>query len=292
MSETKELLRKFFGQMKIRDTATVSPEDTEDCLFLVSYATNTGYFRMSNEDSFFVDGKCTHRFGESEQDCYAEHTEGTHVFGLFDGMGGEDHGEIAAELTAKALGGAFKKLKAAQPSELDELINEVCRNANKAVCDMIKERGAKAGGATFTAVCVCGETAYAYWLGDSRIYLYDGSVLTQLTSDHTVAAARLAAGETVTSRDHHALTHFIGMDRLGGGTSAFACEPKTFGSGCTLLMCSDGLTDMLTDREIAEVLSERLADPASELVYRALDSGGRDNVTCIVISRPAAPIEQ
>ena len=264
---------------------------SEGCLFRVSYATDTGYFRETNEDSFFIDGKCVHQFGYSEKDLYAETREGTHVFGVFDGMGGEDHGELASELCAKALDGAYGHIVSAAPGELHGLMTGVCRSANAAICKMIKERGARAGGSTFAAVCICEGKAHVFWLGDSRVYLYTGSVLKQLTTDHTVAAARIAAGiytaeEAVGSRDHHALTNFVGMNRLAEGMTVSAREPIPFKKGHSLLICSDGLTDMIFESEIKQVLSVGYADPASELVTRALLNGGMDNVTCVVISRP------
>ena len=261
-----------------------------DCLFRVSYATDAGYIRETNEDSFFIDGKCVHRFGYSERDCYSEESEGTHIFGVFDGMGGEEHGEVASELCAKALDGAYTHLVTAAPEELHSLMTGVCRSANAAVCKMIKERGARAGGSTFTAACITEKQAHVYWLGDSRVYFYNGSVLKQLTRDQTVAAAKIAAGEytaeeAVGSRDNHALMNFVGMNRLAEGMTVSACEPVPFRKGCSLLLCSDGLTDMIFESEIEQVLSVGYADPASEFVTRALLNGGMDNVTCVVVTR-------
>ena len=65
-----------------------------------------------------------------------------------------------------------------------------------------------------------------------------------------------------------------------------ACEPRQLREGGAVLLCSDGLTDMLTDEEIGEIFSEGSAGPALQLIARALENGGRDNVTCIVIKKP------
>ena len=293
--DMKNFIRLFSGEGKKQELSELSElvqaPMPENCLFCVSYGTDTGQIRATNEDSFFVDGKCTHVFGESEHGCYVEQTEGTHVFGLFDGMGGEDYGEIASELCAKAMESAYEGITSAVPDDIRGLMTEVCRSADNAICDMIKERGAIAGGSTFVSACVLGDTVQVYWLGDSRVYLWQDGVLEQLTCDHTVAAAKIAAGiysaeEGTDSYDHHALTHFIGMNRLDEGMTVTACEPRQFKEGSAVLLCSDGLTDMLTDAEIAEILSEDSAAPALQLIAQALENGGRDNVTCIVIKKP------
>lgn len=301
MSEISDFFKKLLSCGKTASPETVPAlpltsdkvlED-KDCILQVSYATDTGFIRETNEDSFYADGKCLHKFGESENDTYTDTADGTHVFGLFDGMGGEDFGEVASEITANTLKDFHEKFIAAEPEKYPELMNEVCRKAGADVREMIRERGGIAGGSTFTAVCLRGGMAYAYWLGDSRIYFFnraDGSIK-QLTSDHTVAMAKLAAGEEPSPRDHHSLTHFIGMTKLGDNVIAAACEPVKFGMGCVLLLCSDGLTDMLTDYEIADILKEKSGSPAEKLMEGALAGGGRDNVTCIVIEKTEAPVE-
>ncbi|MCR5121613.1 MAG: protein phosphatase 2C domain-containing protein [Ruminococcus sp.] len=307
MSEISVFFKKLFVSDKSADSETTSllsslsaknveEIDDKDCILRVSYGTDVGFVRSNNEDSFYADGKCIHKFGESERDSYTDSTDGTHVFGLFDGMGGEDYGEAAAEITARTLSDFREKFTNADTDTFGTLMNLVCCIASSNVCDMIQERRAFAGGSTFTAVCLRDGSAYAYWIGDSRIYLFnraDGS-LKQLTSDHTVAMAKLAMGEEPSPRDHHSLTHFIGMTKFGVNIAASACEPVKFGAGCALLLCSDGLTDMLTDDEIAEILTDSAdspTSPAENLIDGALACGGVDNVTCIVIEKEAKPAE-
>ena len=284
-----EFLKRLFG-IKEQPAAPSDEHIPEGTSFLrISYATNKGLVRETNEDSFFIDGRCRHTFGKEEQDCYIELTGGTHVFGIFDGMGGEAHGEAASALSAVALERAFDSLTAAAPYELKALIDDFCRSANGAILDMLRDRGASSGGSTFAAVCVGDGTARTYYLGDSRVYIRgaDGG-LSPLTRDHTAAVAKLDAGlyteeQARTSRDRHALTHFLGEDRSHRGLTSAECEAVTFGEGCALVMCTDGLTDMVTDDEIAAALTESSNSPASALVSLALDHGGKDNVTCIVI---------
>ena len=271
----------------IDEPLTDTVETETDCL-RISYATSRGYVRETNEDSFFVDGKCRHVFGMEENDCYTVPADGTHVFGIFDGMGGEAHGELASELSATALENAFERLTQAEPDRYGELMDEFCQSANNAVLDMLKERGESRGGSTFAAVCVRDGAAYTFYLGDSRVYLRGaGSAFTMLTRDHTVAFSKLESGEYTeeqarTSRDRHALMHFIGEDKQRSGLNAAECGAVPFGAGSVLVMCTDGLTDMAADEEIAATLGKS-RNPASALVELALANGGRDNVSCIVI---------
>ena len=271
----------------VDEPLTDTGETETDCL-RISYATSKGYVRETNEDSFFVDGKCRHVFGMEESDCYTVPAGGTHVFGIFDGMGGEAHGELASELSAVTLENFFERLTQAEPERFGELMNEFCQSANDAVLDMLKEHGESRGGSTFAAVCVRDGAAYTFYLGDSRVYLRGADRgFTMLTRDHTVACAKLESGEYTeeqarTSRDRHTLMHFIGEDKQRQGLNAAECGAVPFGEGSVLVMCTDGLTDMAADEEIAAALGES-GNPASALVELALANGGRDNVTCIVI---------
>jgi protein phosphatase len=138
-------------------------------------------------------------------------------------------------------------------------------------------------GTTLTGAYTVGPEAFIGHVGDSRAYLYRGGVLTQLTHDHTLAQEFLDAGLPVLSRSwHHALTNCLG----GGANREMWLEfhHLRLADGDRLVLCSDGLTDMVPDEEIARHLG-RDAHPqetAGALVEAALQNGGKDNVTVVL----------
>ncbi len=263
-------------------------EEPEYSYIKVSYATDVGRVRKNNEDSFFIDSKCRHIYGRAECDCYLELRKSAHIYALFDGMGGEAYGETASALAAARLEGMNETFLSASPSELPFYMNEYIRTANAAICDMLEERRVDRGGCTFAAVCLSSDSAYPFYLGDSRIYLYQNGTLLQITEDHTLAVRNIKAGvyteeEAKNSPDHHRLTGFIGADSARMGLDCQPCMPVRLKSGVKLLICSDGLSDMCEKEQICSLLSEETDCAAKTLVNAALENGGRDNVTCIVL---------
>jgi protein phosphatase len=263
-------------------------EDNEAPLYMrVSFATDTGKVRSNNEDNFYIDGKYRHTYGKSECDCYIELTEQTHVFGLFDGMGGESFGETASALAAVHLEKIAPTLKQVSESELPFYMNEYARTANNAICATLADRNSR-GGSTFVAICVKNGEAYPFYLGDSRLYLCDENGLLQITEDQTLAVRKIKAGvyteeESRGSPDHHKLTCFLGVDEAGRGLDCQPCMPIPVKRGLKLLLCSDGLSDMCSREEILAALQSGGENTARKLVNLALENGGRDNVTCIVM---------
>lgn len=262
-------------------------EEKPSVYMRVSFATDPGKIRENNEDNFYIDGKYRHVYGQNESDCYIELTDRTHVFGLFDGMGGESFGETASALAAIQLDRIAPTLRQIDASELPFYMNEYSRRANNAICDLMAQRNAH-GGSTFTAVCIKNGRAYPFYLGDSRIYLFDEGGLLQITEDQTLAVRKIKAGvytekEAENSPDHHILTCFLGVDNADMGLDCQPCMPIPIKPGVKLLLCSDGLTDMCGREEITEILLGGEQNPARALADRAIKNGGADNVTCVVV---------
>lgn len=254
----------------------------------ISFATDTGLIRKHNEDSFFIDGKYRHSYGRNECDSYIELSDCTHIYGVFDGMGGEAFGETASAIAAFTLDRMYEKLSQIDASELPYYMNEYTRAANNAICEMYSDRHSGRSGSTMTAICIKDGTAYPFYLGDSRIYLYEKGSLLQITEDQTLAVRKIKAGvytkeESENSPDHHKLTCFLGADEGGLGLDCQPCMPIPLFSGTKLLMCSDGLTDMCSRSKIEKILTMNADNPAKTLVDAANSDGGKDNVTCVVI---------
>jgi PPM family protein phosphatase len=236
--------------------------------------TETGHVRRTNQDVFAAINSC-------------------HFWIVADGMGGHPAGDVAAHLAVDAATQRAKALLAAKDATADmrqQHLTEIVLAANRAIHERIKEEPPLKGmGTTVVAMTITPtvpSVAYIAHLGDSRAYRFHDGALTQLTRDHTLVAVLLERGliNDATARaypDRHVLAKGLGMglDMLPDVTST----PLT--ADDLLLLCSDGLTKMLDDADIASILANAQHNPrraCHDLVEEALDRGGEDNVTVIV----------
>jgi len=190
------------------------------------------------------------------------------LFGVFDGMGGEECGEVASYIAAKTM------------SEMcffgnpEKEMRKFCRESNRRICRFIEENNLFRSGTTAAVlqfsrrkICLCN-------IGDSKIYRFSDRKLVQISRDHVVSAVR--GGRT-------SLTQNLGIPeeemRISPYVISFEYEPDT-----DYLICSDGLTDMVSTEEIETILSGSNRISAAEaLLEAALEHGGRDNVTFILL---------
>lgn len=251
----------------------------------VAVSTHTGRVRSNNEDSFSVNG-----VGKSPEDSicgYVKVYDGDSLLlAVCDGMGGEDGGEIASEIAAKNSLALYNELNRADDAQITAAVNRYVEETNAEICRKLGSNEDKCGGSTLALAYVRNDTVYAYSLGDSRIYLFGGGKLKQISADHTLAALKYNAGiytleQAKKSPDRHMLTLFLGADFSGRGLTAQAYEPFWLTGESKLLLCSDGLYDMCSEQEICEVLSSESKSCAQSLVDAAIENGGTDNITCI-----------
>ena len=264
----------------------------------VDARSHPGYHRANNEDHFLVT-----RLGRTLQtmitsllaeDVPARTEEVNYVMVVADGMGGHAAGEIASRMAISTL----VSLALDVPDWIfkvdEEHAPEIERRSRKYVQEvgaMLVERGRRDDalhgmGTTLTAVRSFGRDLLITHVGDSRAYLLRAGRLHRLTRDHTFAqllvdSGQLAPGDVAVSRHRHVLTN-----ALGGGIEDVRVDTDQLQleDGDRLLLCSDGLTDLVDDETITNILREttRSSDACERLVQRALDNGGRDNVTVIV----------
>ena len=207
-------------------------------------------------------------------------------------MGGESNGEAASRLCAAEAAKIIRALKQ-KTDTLSGAVQNFVTDSNDAVLEMLQNVRAKRGGSTFVMTVLTDGLVYPYSLGDSRLYLYDGETLRQLTEDHTLAMKKYYARmytleEAMASSDSHKLTAFLGADDDGGGLAPAAYEPFALNPGEKLLLCSDGLYDMCSHDEILDVLRGESDTLSLDLVDKALENGGKDNITCIVIEKKSS----
>lgn len=196
------------------------------------------------------------------------------VLAVFDGMGGESCGEIAAYLAADACGRHYQANKADLKNVPEQFLDEISRSMNHAVCEYSLENRVRSMGTTMVMLAMGDEAVYACNVGDSRLYQADNGRFCQISVDHVLKGGPFGKAP---------LTQYVGIPEDSMGLEPYIrkleCRP-----GMRYLLCSDGMTDMLSDGEIADILTREI--PVQEaveiLLERALKKGGRDNVTIIL----------
>jgi serine/threonine protein phosphatase PrpC len=202
-----------------------------------------------------------------------------------DGMGGEPAGDVASRIAVDALQDA---LPALPEGDLGQALKQAYRKANEAVFQAGEAEPTYAGmGTTLTAAVLHGKYATVANVGDSRAYLLRGNGLTQITRDHTVVADEVAKGHVTADgarRDprRNILTQVIGNQARLDSKLPNIFE-LTFLPGDRLLLCSDGLYDVLDDGDIQRMLLGQEPDAAARaLIALAKERGTRDNASAVV----------
>lgn len=235
-----------------------------------------GKIRKNNEDNFLFDGKCLEETntGLKHPAWIEEPLKNGFCVAVFDGMGGENFGEIASYTAAR-------KMQETQRKLMDFLIPEktylgqLTQQLNDAVVQEQQNMRTEKMGTTMVSLYFSGRYAYVCNVGDSRAYrLRDGEFL-QISHDHI---------EKKQGREKKApLTQ-----HLGYGSGEIEIEPYIakgeIKRGDIYLLCSDGLSDMLTNFEITDILlgSKDAEECVQNLINATLAQGGRDNITAIV----------
>ncbi len=240
---------------------------------------DVGRVRTNNEDSFRI-------------------LSSLNLFVLSDGMGGEAHGEVASALAVETIVNYCSEAKddsgatlmgSAEDhwSENTKRLQSAVREANFNIYESARKNPAQRGmGATVTAVWVnAGRLSVAH-VGDSRAYLLRTGNLQQLTSDHSLVAEQVRRGIITPQQAEESEMQSVLLRALGANEDVDVdVDEVGIYSGDVLLVCSDGLTRMVTEPEIAGALQAEV-DPrtaAQKLVDLANENGGLDNVTVIVV---------
>lgn len=228
--------------------------------YLWATATHQGMVRDGNEDSMFPKSS-----GESDSEVLVI---------VADGMGGHVAGEVASRIA----------INAAASTDVDP--SDRVAAGNRAIREEVARDPSLEGmGTTMTLLQIEDGVATLGHVGDSRAYLLRDGELSQLTEDHTVAAEYVAQGqltpeEAATHPQRHMLVRTLGLTRFVN-----VDEVKLdLAPGDRILLCSDGLTEMVRDGAIASTLGEGTPDEVVwRLVEMANDAGGVDNITTVVV---------
>ena len=228
--------------------------------------TDVGRARDRNEDAFYG---------------------GAHVFAVADGLGGHNAGDVASKLAMEPIKALDRKLDDLPGDEVPDTLTDTVLEANRAVYrkaqDDAKVRGM---GTTLTAVAIGDGSAHLAHVGDSRCYLLRGGAMNQLSSDHTLVARMVQEGKlTPEEAEVHPQRSIL--------TRALGAEPEVdvdslridLQKGDRLLLCSDGLSSVIGEERIREVLTsaDELEAGCERLIDEANAHGGPDNITVIVV---------
>ena len=238
-----------------------------------AFATSdVGEAREINEDYFFIS--------------YPD--DPIQLFIVADGMGGYNGGEVASRLAVDSaknyILSNYDKTNKDRES-LTDLIKNSCQYANMVVYEKAQsKKELKKMGTTLDICLIYQNRAYISHVGDSRIYRLRKDFFRKLTKDHSyvqqlVDEGKITKEESVSHPEKNMLMKALGV-------SAFV-EPdsmvKGFLKGDVILMCSDGLTNMVSEEEIRKIIQENPTDATKLLVQRANDYGGKDNITAIIM---------
>ncbi len=233
----------------------------------IDYAcgTHPGLVREVNEDAYFAD-------------------PGLGLWIVADGMGGHQAGEVASGIVIKELPLAIQKGETlADAIDMAHILIQMASDETDVARHM---------GSTVVALQLTGLHYQIAWVGDSRAYLWNGLALRRLTKDHSYVQLLLDMGmimeeEMYTHPSRNVISQGLGVGGAGSGNSVKVDEVEgTLVPGDTLLLCSDGLTGEIREYLISEIMAstqdnqERLA----RLIEAALNGGGSDNITAILVS--------
>lgn len=226
--------------------------------------------RSGNEDSFFAEAD-SHRG----------------VFMVADGMGGHAAGEVASEMAVQIVARSLLQLESVSQPDAADRTAQSLRDANRAIYDRMLAENDKQGMGTTASVLLLSEGRYLIGqIGDSRIYMLRDGALTQLTKDHSYVQEQVDAGLlTPEQARYHPYSNVI-TRCVGAGESV---EPDLYSgevrAGDVFLVASDGLTGMVDDRRLQQILLARSGPGriVDALIAEANGRGGLDNITAIVV---------
>lgn len=247
--------------------------------------TDIGRRRSINQDNFTACADCNDSMSSQMEleGTISLHADQWHLFGVFDGIGGGEHGEIAAHTAAQCIA---SPLSSGSSDPTSEVLIRIQR-ANDQVF-LARSRPDSVIGTTGTVFLTTENQMRFFQVGDSRAYLFHSGILEQCTTDHTLAQMKLSMGcspdDPILRRDSHVLTRYIGSGEPGQTCGPEVSDWYAVSRKDRILLCSDGLYDVCSDTIMKSVLGQipDLREAADTLLQYALDEGGPDNITLLL----------
>ena len=245
--------------------------------FEIATRSDIGLVRQGNEDNLYRAGEDMDLDGEGV------------LVGVADGMGGHNAGEVASQVAVETLNSYYQvKLPELSP---EERLAETVRRANDRILELSNQNMDLQGlGTTLTALLLKGKEAYVGHVGDCRIYLWRRGELLQITNDHSLVQEAVREGILTPEQarvhpQRNIITRALGtQDQLDVDTMKLDIQP-----GDIFLLSSDGLHGLMEDTEIEEIIrlgNGSVEQITEELIHTALEEGGTDNVTVVLVKVP------
>jgi protein phosphatase len=259
--------------------------------------TDRGKVRSSNEDNFLIAELArtlwVHQSSVPQAQTHCGRHRG-HIFLVADGVGGAAAGEVASALSVTSIEGfvlhILRRYSNVQLTEEQAVLKELRESLLAANARIFEESAhhpeLRGMGTTLTMAFISNWKLFVIHAGDSRCYLYRDGLLRQLTRDHTLVGEMVRRGILTAEQAAESSHRHVVTNVLGGSESSVEAdvERHALQAGDVLLLCTDGLSEMLDDARIAAILHAE-AEPQSaceRLVAEANAAGGKDNVTVIV----------
>ncbi|WP_307257110.1 Stp1/IreP family PP2C-type Ser/Thr phosphatase [Oikeobacillus pervagus] len=241
-----------------------------------AFKTDKGRIRQHNEDHGGV-------FENSSRDRLAV---------VADGMGGHNAGDVASNIAIDQLQSSWEKVEyISSPEEAEEWLKQAIETVNRQIFSHSRENIECQGmGTTLVAVISTDRFCTIAHIGDSRCYILNESGFTLLTEDHSLVNELVRTGQiSKEAAEHHPRKNVL--TRALGTEEQVVADYRTisFEAGDYLLLCSDGLSNKMTDEEMALILQMdlSLSDKAEKLVNLANENGGEDNITIVILQQSA-----
>jgi len=230
--------------------------------------THKGMVRQSNEDAYGI---------------YPDLS----LYIVADGLGGHAGGEVASRIAVEAIKECIASTDNASLKIRNSVISAINEANIKIILEAGKEKNLHGMGTTVAVVMKGDDTAIVAHLGDSRVYLVRGNVMTRITKDHTVVDEYVRLG-LLSPQDalYHPSKHMLSRALGTSGDVDVDITEIQFQAGDILILCTDGLTNMVSDKEISDVILELSPSPekiTDKLITLANKNGGIDNITVITL---------
>ena len=251
--------------------------------YLSAVICGPGKVRAQNQDNFYLNGIYRESVYDVGISNFNSIVSGSALYAVADGMGGEKHGELASLY-------AVQLLDAVDPIIGNPMLYNYLMNRNSDICDLILEQKGARSGTTFVGLSLSDNRADVINIGDSRAYLFRKGQMKQISKDHTSIRQMVDLGIITPEAarkhpDRHRLTQHLGIF-----PDEMIIEPYTVRGlimpGDIFLLCSDGLYEMVDDIHIQTIVTSRksVSERAQELYDAAMNAGGEDNITVLLVA--------
>lgn len=234
--------------------------------------------RSNNEDNYYFNSFYACKEHDSEEYESFITDENIKVFGVFDGLGGEERGEVASYIAAKTLSEVYDS------NDVEEYYN----TANEKICDVSLKKSSKISGTTAVIIDINNGYFKCSNIGDSRAYLLRGKAIRQLSIDHTSLQTLIMTGvitkeQAEKSKYKNVLSQCLGMMEDDIKISPYIGKYEDVCEGDIFLICSDGLTKLSDEAINSIVLGTDRKKVCKRLFEETVKAGSKDNVTIILI---------